>query len=103
MMRPFVQLSLFAILLFAATTANSQSNYASLSGTVVDPQQQVVPGCTVQLSSVSTNSSRQATTNERGMFQISGLLPGDYMLSVTAPGFSSVTQPVRQTRAGSAE
>ena len=94
MMRPTVQLALIAILLLAATTANSQSNFASLSGTVFDPQQQVVPGCTVQLSSVSTNSSRQATTNDLGIFQISGLLPGEYVLSVTAQGFSPVKQAV---------
>jgi hypothetical protein len=76
-MRTTVQLTLFVFLLLAATTANSQSSYASLSGTVFDPQQEVVPGCTLQLSSVSTNSSRQATTNELGFFQISGLLPGN--------------------------
>ena len=90
MMRTIV----FAILLLAATTANSQSNYASLSGTVFDPQQQVVSGCTLQLSSVSTNSSRQATTNELGIFQISGLLPGNYVLTVNAQGFAAVTQAI---------
>jgi hypothetical protein len=94
MMRTTIQLSLFAILLLAATTANSQSNFASLSGTVVDPKQQVVPGCTLQLSSVSTNSSRQATTNDLGIFQISGLLPGNYVLSVSANGFAPVTQAI---------
>ena len=95
MMRTTVQPTLIAILLLlAATTANSQSNFATLSGTVVDPQQQVVPGCTVQLSSVSTNSSRQATTNDLGIFQVSGLLPGEYVLSVTAQGFSPVKQAV---------
>jgi len=93
-MRTTVQLSLFAILLLAAITANAQSNFASLSGTVFDPQQQVVPGCTLQLKSVSTNSSREATTNELGIFQISGLLPGDYVLTVNATGFSTLTQSV---------
>ena len=91
-LRTTIQL-LFAIL-FTATAANSQSNFASLSGTVFDPQQQVVPGCTVQLNSVSTNLSRQATTNELGIFQISGLLPGEYLLSVTAAGFAPVKQAV---------
>src|SRR6185369_8565258 len=86
--------TVFVILLLAATTANAQSNYASLNGAVFDPQQQVVAGCTLQLSSVSTNSSRQATTNELGSFQISGLLPGNYVLSVKAPGFAPLTQEV---------
>src|SRR6185369_14647230 len=86
--------TVFVILLLAATTANAQSNYASLNGAVFDPQQQVVAGCTLQLSSVSTNSSRQATTNELGIFQISGLLPGNYVLSVSAQGFAAVTQAI---------
>jgi len=84
----------FAIVLLAATTAPAQSNYASLSWAVYDQQQQVVAGCTLQLSSVSTNSSRQATTTELGPFQISVLLPGNYVLSVKAPGFAPITQEV---------
>ena len=93
-MRTTIQLSLFAILLLAATTAYSQSNYASLSGTVFDPQQQAIAGGTIELKSMSTNSSRQATTNDLGIFQISGLLPGQYVLSVSAQGFAPVTQAV---------
>jgi type 1 fimbria pilin len=78
-MRGPVQLVLFVIFLSAAT-ANAQSNYATMSGTVADPQQKVVPGCTVHLTSQSTSATRQATTNKQGIFQISGLLPGDYDL-----------------------
>ncbi|HKR23542.1 MAG TPA: carboxypeptidase-like regulatory domain-containing protein, partial [Pyrinomonadaceae bacterium] len=95
MLRTTVQLSLVLILLLASTAANAQSNYATLTGTVVDPQQQVVPGCTIQLSSASTNASRQATTNDLGIFQISGLLPGNYVLSVQAPGFATLSQELK--------
>src|SRR3954454_23429135 len=94
-MRGTVQLLLSVILLSAASTANSQSNYATLSGTVVDPQEKVVPGCTVHLTSQSTRSIRQATTNEIGIFQISGLPPGDYELSVQAPGFAFIKQELK--------
>src|SRR5215211_77390 len=94
-MRGTVQLLLFVILLFTASAASSQSNYATLSGTVVDPQQKVVPGCTVHLTSQSTRASRQATTNDLGIFQISGLPPGDYDLNVQAPGFASIKQELK--------
>src|SRR6185503_9011492 len=89
-MRNFVQLSLLVLVL--ATAVNAQSNYASLSGTVSDPQQKVLAGCNVQLSSTSTGASRVATTNEEGVFQITGLLPGDYNLIVQSPGFASLNQ-----------
>ena len=39
-MRNFVQLSLLVLVL--STAVHAQSNYASLSGTVSDPQQKVV-------------------------------------------------------------
>jgi hypothetical protein len=93
-MRKALQLSIFVLFLLAATTVNSQSNYASLSGTVFDPQQKVLPGCTVQLTSDSTRASRQSVTNESGTFQITGLAPGNYALSVHAAGFATITQNV---------
>jgi len=91
-MRKALQLSIFVF--FLSATVNSQSNYASLSGTVFDPQQKVLPGCTVQLTSDSTRASRQSVTNESGAFQITGLAPGSYALSVHAPGFATVTQNI---------
>ena len=89
-MRNFVHLSL--LVLVFATAVNAQSNYASLSGTVSDPQQKVLAGCNVQLASNSTGAVRQAVTNEQGVFQITGLLPGDYNLTVQAPGFATINQ-----------
>ena len=94
-MRKAVHLSLLAFVLSFANTANAQSNYASLSGTVFDPQQKVVAGCTVQLTSDSTGASRQAVTNELGVFQITGVLPGDFNLSVQSPGFATLNQKIR--------
>lgn len=78
-----------------ATTAYSQSNYASLSGTVFDPQQNVLAGCAIQLTSESTGVSRQTVTSDQGVFQITAVLPGDYNLSVQAQGFATINQKIR--------
>src|ERR1700752_1355296 len=94
-MRRTIQLSLFLVLLLIASAASAQSNYASLSGTIVDQQEKVVAGCAVHLTSATTRASRQATTNDLGIFQISGLLPGDYALSGQATGFAPVTQELK--------
>jgi Carboxypeptidase regulatory-like domain len=91
-MRKATYLSLFLFLLSAATSVVGQSNYASLSGTVFDPQQQAIPGAAVQITSESTHAGRQVTSNEQGIFQVTGLLPGDYKLSVQAKGFALLTQ-----------
>ena len=93
-MRKLTLLGLFFFLLLASSSALGQSNYASLSGTVFDPQQQAVPGAAVQLMSDSTGASRQVTSNEQGIFQVTGVLPGAYKLTVQAAGFAQLTQNV---------
>ena len=67
-----------------------QSNYAGLNGTVFDPQQQVVPGASLRLVSLTTDATRQVVSNEHGMYQITGLLPGEYKLTAEATGFAQL-------------
>jgi Carboxypeptidase regulatory-like domain len=71
-----------------------QSNYASLSGTVYDPQHQAIPGAAVQLTSDSTHAVRQVVSNEQGIFQVTGLLPDLYKVSVQAQGFAPFNQSI---------
>jgi hypothetical protein len=81
-------------LLLVSIPAYGQSNYAAVSGTVVDPEHRAIAGATVQLTSISTRAERVVSTNEQGIFQIPGLLPGDYKLVVKATGFSEADQAV---------
>ncbi|MGA9997425.1 MAG: carboxypeptidase regulatory-like domain-containing protein, partial [Pyrinomonadaceae bacterium] len=87
--------SLLLLLFLTALPASGQSNYASLGGTVFDPQQQAIPGATVQLTSQSTHAIRQVNSDDRGAFQITGLLPGEYTLAVQSQGFAPLSQTVR--------
>ena len=86
-----LQLLLFII----AVPGFAQSNYASLSGTVFDPQHQAIPGASIQLTSESTHSVRQVSSNEQGIFQITGLLPDLYKVTVQAKGFALFNGSVR--------
>ena len=88
-------LSLLSFMVFSATLAFSQSNYAVLSGSVSDPQSHAVAGASVELTSVSTGAVRRVSTNESGLYEIPGLLPGEYVLSISAQGFGIQTQTVR--------
>jgi hypothetical protein len=85
-------LVLLATVFCIAQAAVAQSNYSGLSGTVFDPEQKAVPGATVKLTSISTQATRQASSNEQGAFQITGLLPGDYNLTVEASNFAPMTE-----------
>ena len=86
--------ALTAVVLFSLC-AVAQSNFAVLSGSITDPQSRAVSGATVELVSVETGAVRRATTNEQGLYQIPGLQPGDYKLTISATGFTSQRQALR--------
>ena len=92
-MRKLIPLS-FLFLISASFSVWGQSNYALVGGSVLDPQQHPVVGATVQITSVNTRAERHVTTNDEGIFQITGLLPGDYQVSVQATGFATLTQNI---------
>src|SRR5262245_50759679 len=78
-----------------STLVYAQSNYAVVGGTISDPQRQPLAGAVVQITSLGTQAIRKATSDAQGIFQITGLLPGDYELSVQATGFTPVKQQLR--------
>ncbi len=64
----------------------------TISGTIMDPSRQVVPGIPVALVSGLTGETRSATTNELGGFTFTAVSPGSYSMKVEAPGFKSFRQ-----------
>jgi hypothetical protein len=85
---------LFLFLLVAAS-AFSQSNYAVLGGTITDPQGKPFANAEIQLTATSTQAVRRVPSNGQGIFEVTGLPPGDYSLAVEAPGFATLTQNLR--------
>ena len=81
--------------LLVAASALGQSNYAVLSGRVTDPQQQAIAGASLELKALATGAVRQLVTNDQGLFEAPGLLPGDYQLRSQARGFAPLTQSLR--------
>ncbi|HEY7615541.1 MAG TPA: carboxypeptidase regulatory-like domain-containing protein, partial [Terriglobales bacterium] len=80
----------FFLLVFVVvpSLALAQSNYAVLTGTVTDPQQRPMLGAAVQLKATATGATRRVLTNGQGLFEVSGLLPGDYSITTQAEGFA---------------
>ena len=70
--------------------ASAQSVTGTLSGTVVDPQGQVVPGATVTVVSEATRDARNSVTDARGDFQVTNLQPGQYTLKISLSGFRTL-------------
>ncbi len=83
---------LLLFVLALAISAEAQSNYATVRGSVSDPQQRPLSGAVVEIKAASTGVTRHATSNEQGLFELPALLPDDYQLSVEAQGFAPITQ-----------
>src|SRR5215471_8960979 len=65
----------------------AQTYTGSIRGRVTDPGGLAVAGATVTVTEISSNTSRKTVTNEVGDYVVSFLMPGEYRLAVTAPGF----------------
>lgn len=80
--------TIFAIAFLAAFSAlASAQDTATLTGTVRDNTGAVVPNAQVVVASSSGNFTRNTKTNGDGEYLAGGLIPGNYTLTVTAPGF----------------
>ncbi len=69
------------------STAFAQAVTGTISGTIVDPQTQVLPGATVTIISEATNDTRVTVSDERGNFQVTNLQPGSFTISVELANF----------------
>ncbi|MBI4462648.1 MAG: carboxypeptidase regulatory-like domain-containing protein, partial [Acidobacteria bacterium] len=65
----------------------------SLTGTVTDPTEAVVPGAKVTLTHSDTGVVREATTGSAGIYTFPQLPPGVYRLEVAKEGFRTAVRP----------
>ena len=89
-MRTKWTLLLMAAALFAIGSLNAQVNATgTLLGTVMDKSGAVVPGAAVKATNKETGTSRDATTNESGIYRFDLLPAGTYEVRVTMKGFAT--------------
>ena len=96
----FLILCLAILACISGASAQSQSNAADVQGFVRDPQGSVVQNATVTARNPGTNTSRSATTNDEGFYQITSLPPGDYEVSVEAANFKRAVLPAVKLTVG---
>ncbi|HEY1984908.1 MAG TPA: carboxypeptidase regulatory-like domain-containing protein [Terracidiphilus sp.] len=73
--------------LFALVTARAQSNYAVVRGSILDPHHRPVAGARVHIKATGTGAEREVVANGTGLYEIAGLQPGSYELTVENSGF----------------
>ena len=72
---------------------SQQSDAASLSGTVVDKNGNVLQGAQVTLTDPAGSAVRTVESGSNGQFEFRGLTPDIYRLTVNAAGMSTFTSP----------
>ena len=77
--------------------AQSQATTAEINGRITDAQGGVLPGATVTVKNSNTGYSREVIANEEGLFSIPLLPPGEYEVSISLAGFSTVTRKALTT------
>jgi hypothetical protein len=76
--------------------ASAQTTYASITGTVTDPNGAVVPGATIEATHAESNYKYEAVANATGVYTIAQLREGTYTVRAKSQGFQDyVAQDVR--------
>jgi hypothetical protein len=72
--------------------AHAQEFRGTISGAVTDPTGAAVPGAAVQIKEVNTGTTSNTKSDSAGQYVVPFLLPGTYTITITMPGFQTVTR-----------
>jgi hypothetical protein len=81
-------LAAVAVLVLATMTGRAQTSSATLTGTVFDTSNAVVPGATVALTNDASGAVRREVSNGDGYFTFAAIQPGSYTIRIEAKGFA---------------
>jgi len=81
------------VLIFVLTThpLQAQDSTATLSGTVTDSSEKVLPDVKVSVKNAATGESTDTETDSSGNYSVANLAPGNYQVSVSAAGSGSAS------------
>ncbi|MCL5742671.1 MAG: TonB-dependent receptor, partial [Acidobacteria bacterium] len=85
--------ALISALIFVAFLAPAfwaQTTSGTIVGSLRDSSDLAVANAEVQLRQTTTGATRQNTTNERGDFTFTNVVPGEYEIAISVPGFKKL-------------
>lgn len=82
----------FGVFLLFAGVAGAQVDIGSISGTVVDSSDAVVPGVKITVRNEGNKTTQQVLTNSSGYYTFPNLMVGAYSITAEAPGFQRYVQ-----------
>src|SRR5712692_1404744 len=92
-MRLFPFFVILVLVLCNPLPSPAQTETATLSGRVSDPQGRNVPGAEVEITNVDTGIKTSTTTNDDGLYVVPNLRPGRYRVAIRKDGFKEIVKP----------
>lgn len=80
--------------LWLVPAATAQTSFAALGGKVADEQGGSLPGVTIVVRQMDTNTTRSAVTDGRGQYYVPNLPAGRYELTLELQGFATAKRDV---------
>ena len=93
-MRKAIVFILISLMLFFSSKAWGQAETGQISGTVLDPQNGVVPNAKITIRNMGTGALRETGSSDHGAFIVTNLLPAKYSVMAEAQGFAKLEQQV---------
>src|SRR5260370_454344 len=93
-------LSIFVLVTALALLCFGQGTTGTITGVVKDPKGAVIPNGKVLAHNVGTGADTLGQTNDNGSYLFSNLVPGEYTISVEAPGFRKAVLTTQRLSVG---
>ena len=81
---------LYCCAIFLFSSVCSAQTLLQVQGTITDQTNAALPNVIIKAVNIASGKEAMATTEGKGHYTIKGLLPGNYRLTASAPGFDTL-------------
>ncbi|UCF36568.1 MAG: carboxypeptidase regulatory-like domain-containing protein, partial [Acidobacteriota bacterium] len=85
---PRTLLAFFLVVVLSGGLVLGQAASGTVTGTVMDESQAVIPGADIALTNEGTGDTRRTVSNDEGFFSLTAIPAGTYTIQIEMPGFA---------------